>query len=236
MLPAALPAPPSRMASVGGVVCRAWLGEASWPRGRPALGPPSPWPTAALPLEGLPRPCASPTSVSLPCLQGSLLGTVPEGGGQRSPSTPSKQKMVQLGSCPVSPDSGHRALLPARPRPGHPSRQSTPWRPAGLAWDRLLSATWGPISQSSRHSPPPTEGAGLDSRQERARGSGASAQVCRVPTGLPSGPPQTRGTAALWQGSTTLPPAQFSFSRGVDSPTGCPLAGPSQRPLPEIWS
>ena len=156
------------------------------PLGRPAPGPwlPCPW-------RGFPGPTLPPTSVSLPCLQGSLLGTVPEGGGQRSPSTPSKQKRVRLGSCPVSPDSGHHALLPARPRPGHPSRQSTPWHPAGLAWDRLLSATWAPISQLSRHSPPPTEGAGLDSRQERARGSGASAQVCGVPTGLPSGPPRT---------------------------------------------
>lgn len=57
-----------------------------------------------------------------PCLQGSLLGTVPrspKGGGQRSPSAPSKQKekRVQPGSCPMSPNSGHHPILPARPRP-----------------------------------------------------------------------------------------------------------------------
>lgn len=49
-----------RMASVGRVVHRAWLGEASWLRERPALVQPSPWPVAVLPLEGLPRPCSSP--------------------------------------------------------------------------------------------------------------------------------------------------------------------------------
>lgn len=36
-----------------------------------------------------------------------------------SPSTPSKQKekRVQLGSCPVSPNSGHHPILSACPQP-----------------------------------------------------------------------------------------------------------------------